>query len=52
VAGEDPLAEGVGLALPDDSHPGALEAEVEPADPGEQGPDPHVTPATSGSASS
>jgi hypothetical protein len=32
VAGEHPSAERVDLALEDDSHPGSLEPEVEPAD--------------------
>jgi hypothetical protein len=39
VSREDPSAIGVGLALPEDAEAGALEAEVEPADPGEQRPD-------------
>jgi hypothetical protein len=36
VAGEDPPAELIGFALPEHSHAGALESEVEAADAGEE----------------
>jgi hypothetical protein len=42
--GEDGPAEGVELDLPGDAHPGALEAEVETADSGEERPDIHPPP--------
>jgi hypothetical protein len=44
VLGEHPAAELALLALPEDVHTGALEAEVEASDPGEEGADgEHVT---------
>jgi len=42
VAGEDTATEGIGFALPEHAHTGPLQAEVEPADPGEQGADIHA----------
>jgi hypothetical protein len=39
VLGEDTAGVGVDLGLPDDPHPGPFQAEVEAADPGEQGTD-------------
>lgn len=35
VTGQDALAVGIALAVPEDSHTGAFEPEVEAADPGE-----------------
>jgi hypothetical protein len=44
VPGKDPSAELVLLALPHNAHAGSFEAEVEPADPGEEASDgEHVT---------
>jgi hypothetical protein len=37
VLGEDGSAERIDFALRDDAHSGALEAEVDPADSGEEG---------------
>ena len=45
MLGEDSAAELIGLALPDDSHSGALEPEVEATDAGEQGSDGELTQA-------
>ena len=42
MLGKDGRCERLDLAVPDDAHAGALEAEIEPADPGEQASDPHV----------
>jgi hypothetical protein len=44
VLGEDGSAVGVLLDLPGDAHPGALEAELEPADAGEEASDIHAPP--------
>jgi hypothetical protein len=41
VSGEYGTAERVDLDLADDGHPGALQAKLEAADPGEQGEDVH-----------
>jgi hypothetical protein len=44
VLGEDGSAVGVLLDLPGDSHPGPLEAELEPADTGKEASDIHAPP--------